>query len=168
MENTNCQGKLYVTVGRNINRILRGEIDPLDLLFRTDLLKDAYQEINRDIDCFPMLGRFLDSLAHQKPGMRILEIGAGTGGATGPILDFLTGAAEYHSPRYAVYDFTDISLSFFEKAKETFSKYRKMNFSIFDVEKDPAGQGFEPESYDIVIAANVQIQELEGVDEGFY
>lgn len=165
MENTNCQGKLYATVGRNINGILRGEIDPLDLFFKNDLLKDAYQEINSDIDCFPMLERFLDSLAHKNPGMRILEIGAGTGGATVPILDYLRGAAE---PRYALYDFTDISLSFFEKAKEAFSKCKRINFSVFDVEKDPVGQGFDAESYDLVIAANVQPQNLRGALQCFY
>lgn len=47
MENTKCQGKLYVTVGRNINGSLRGEVDPLDLFSKTDILKEAYQEINR-------------------------------------------------------------------------------------------------------------------------
>lgn len=164
MENINCQGKLYVTVGRNIIGILRGEIDPLDLFFKTDLLKDAYQEINSDIDCFPMLGRFLDSLTHKNPGMRFLEIGAGTGGATVPILNYLRGAAE---PRYALYDFTDISISFFEKAKEVFSTCKRINFGVFDAEKDPVGQGFDAESYDVVIAANVQPQTLPGAFECF-
>ena len=82
-----------------------------------------------------------------------------------PVLDHLKGAAE---PRYVLYDFTDSSLSFFEKAKEACPKCQRINFSVFDVEKDLVGQGFEAESYDIVIAANVQPQTLCGVFEHFY
>ena len=157
MERTNCQGKLYVSVGRNLRKIIYGELDPLDLFFKSNLLKDAYQEINRDIECFSMLSRFLSSLTHKNPGMRILEVGAGTGGATVPILESLQGA-EFDSPAYSRYDFTDISRSFFEKAQEIFSDAKRMNFQVFDVEKDLAGQGFEPETYDMVIAANVCAQ----------
>ena len=101
---------------------------------------------------------FLDALAHRNSDMKILEVGAGTGGATSPILDTLIrhGEEESGAARFNTYDFTDISPSFFEKAKETFhASADLMNFRTLDIETDPARQGFDLEQYDLVIGANV-------------
>jgi NADPH:quinone reductase-like Zn-dependent oxidoreductase len=58
--------------------------------------------------------------------------------------------------RYQHYDFTDISPSFFEHAKESFNEHLEgMSFRVLNIEKDPLGQGFEAASYDVVLAANV-------------
>ncbi len=54
------------------------------------------------------------------------------------------------------YTYTDISVGFFPKAAELFKEYSdKMTFKLLDVEKAPESQGYEPHSYDIVIASNV-------------
>lgn len=56
----------------------------------------------------------------------------------------------------ASYTYTDISVGFFPKAADIFKAYRdKMTFKLFDVEKTPSAQGYENNSYDIVIASNV-------------
>lgn len=71
--------------------------------------------------------------------MRILEIGAGTGGSTKPILETLAlnHEQEPRVGRYAIYDFTDISPSFFEKAKEKFYSQRDgMRFATLEIEED--------------------------------
>jgi hybrid polyketide synthase/nonribosomal peptide synthetase ACE1 len=53
------------------------------------------------------------------------------------------------------YTYTDLSVGFFGLAEKLFEAYSdKMEFKTFDVEKAPKGQGFEPNSYDIVIASN--------------
>lgn len=47
-------------------------------------------------------------------------------------------------------------MGFFEKAAKLFKEYRdKMTFKVLDVEKSPSTSGYEPHSYDIVIASNV-------------
>lgn len=52
--------------------------------------------------------------------------------------------------------YTDISAGFFDKAADVFAEYRdKMTFKVLDIERSPASQGFEPQSYDIIIASNV-------------
>lgn len=47
IESSCAQGKFFVTVGRNLLAILSGELDPLDLLFRGDLVKGHYAEVVR-------------------------------------------------------------------------------------------------------------------------
>ncbi|KAH7828358.1 putative beta-ketoacyl synthase [Monocercomonoides exilis] len=85
---------------------------------------------------------------HDKP-LTILEVGAGTGGTTDYLLEFL-------DPLTTTYTYTDISASFFGTAKERFSRYSSfMNFKILNIENSPMDQGFEPYSQDIIIAANV-------------
>jgi hybrid polyketide synthase / nonribosomal peptide synthetase ACE1 len=75
--------------------------------------------------------------------------GAGTGGATKSVLESMGNTM-------SSYTYTDVSVGFFDKAAELFRAYNdRMTFKVLDVEKAPATQGFEPHSYDIVIASNV-------------
>ena len=157
IETTNDQGRVFVTTGRNLPKILSAEIDPLEFLFKSDLLRDLYQEINSNRTCFPEFDRFLDAFAHKTPDIKILEIGAGTGGTTAKILRTLSTHedGEQITPRYLSYCYTDISQSFFEQAKEDFRHYPRMTFTPLDIEADPINQGYEAESYDLIVAANV-------------
>jgi hypothetical protein len=47
VESTCAQGKFFVTVGRNVLAILSGKLDPLNLLFQGDLVKNHYFEVVR-------------------------------------------------------------------------------------------------------------------------
>lgn len=85
--------------------------------------------------------------------MRILEIGAGTGGATLPILQALKSNGGH---LFQHYTFTDISSGFFPKAEDTFADWKGlMTFRILNIEGTPEKQGFIPGDYDLIIAANV-------------
>lgn len=54
------------------------------------------------------------------------------------------------------YTYTDISVGFFSRAAEVFKTYGdKMTFKVLDIEREPTAQGYEPYSYDIVVASNV-------------
>lgn len=152
----NKQGKLYTAVGQNLVQILGGAVDPLDLLFKGDLARDFYQELNNSTNCLHAFGRYLDALAHENPKMRILEIGAGTGSMTSSVLNVLAdnGDAEATS-RFDRYDFTDISQSFFENARNNFTDHRRIHFRALDIEKDPVAQGFDAGAYDMIVASNV-------------
>lgn len=158
LKNSNRRGKLFIEVGRNLPSILDGELDPLEFLFQGDLVKDYYHEIFDSVNCMAGLGRYLDALAHSDPSIKILEIGAGTGGMTGHILSTLLrhGESESGAPRYSQYDYTDISASFFEKAQDTFkTQAGRMNFKILNIDEDPLLQGLDKHQYDVVIASSV-------------
>ena len=151
-------GKLGVTVGENLPGILSGETDALEILFKDKLVENIYRYgIGAEIG-YEKMKAFIDAFAHKNPDMNVLEIGAGTGGATLPVLDTLThhGEHEAGAPRFAHYEFTDISAGFFERAKDLFkSQADRMSFRVLDIETDPVKQGFEEGKYDLIIASNV-------------
>ncbi|KAI0199868.1 hypothetical protein F4808DRAFT_471302 [Astrocystis sublimbata] len=138
-------------------QILREEIDPLDLLFNQGIAESIYRS--------PLLAAtsrriaaYVDLLAHKHSGMKILEVGAGTGSTTSLVMEALTrrGGEPGTSPRFDQYDFTDISPSFFAQGQERFVRHaNRMKFKVLDLERDPVDQGFEAESYDLIIAAAV-------------
>jgi NADPH:quinone reductase-like Zn-dependent oxidoreductase/ubiquinone/menaquinone biosynthesis C-methylase UbiE len=97
----------------------------------------------------------IDSLAYLKPSMKILEVGAGTGGFTSGVLQALT-TQETGSSRFEHYEYTDTSPGFFSKAREKLKPWiSKLGFKKLDLALDVEQQGFEPESYDLVIGALV-------------
>jgi SAM-dependent methyltransferase len=81
--------------------------------------------------------------------LRILEIGAGTGGTTAHVLPRL--------PAQGVeYTFTDVGPLFVARARERFAAQRAgMRFEVLDLERDPEAQGFAGRQFDVVIASNV-------------
>ena len=53
------------------------------------------------------------------------------------------------------YVFTDIAASFLPAARQRFSAVRNMQFRVLDINETSMSQGFEPGSYDVIVAANV-------------
>ncbi|MCG6895172.1 MAG: methyltransferase, partial [Desulfobacteraceae bacterium] len=82
--------------------------------------------------------------------LRIIEIGAGTGGTTVPVLE----AIRDHGERLR-YTFTDIGEGFVRRGKKAFRKFDFMEFGTLDIEQEVTGQGYEAGAYDLAIAANV-------------
>ncbi|KAL8970594.1 MAG: hypothetical protein Q9183_001440, partial [Haloplaca sp. 2 TL-2023] len=151
IENSDIRGKLLVRVTRNLRDILEGRTDALQLFFEGELLNDFYIYVNQTAPSFQRLKSYLDLFAHKRPNLKILEVGAGTGSATRDVLSVLSKGG-YH--RFEHYVFTDISASFFEKAKQEFHACAdRMTFLPLNIEQDPSPQGFD-RRYDVVIASN--------------
>ena len=135
-------------------RVLRGNEDPLSLLFggtqptAGDLyrLAPVWRAANR------MIAEVVRTLMDELPDgrqLRVLEVGAGIGSATEYILPLLPAGR---------FDFmyTDVSAGFFAEAEARFSTGgASIDYRVLDIEKDPMDQGFKPHSYDLIIAANV-------------
>ncbi len=132
--------------------VLRGEEDPLSLLFGSgepsaaDLYFKApiYRASNR------MLGDAVRTLVAGLPEgrrLRVIEVGAGTGSATESVLPALPEG------RYD-YMYTDISAGFFAQAEGLFGD-ECIEYRVLDIEKDPVEQGFDAHGYDLLIASNV-------------
>ncbi len=79
--------------------------------------------------------------------MRILEIGAGTGGLAAHVLPLLERGL--HS-----YTFTDVSAGFFTPAAQKLAAFPEVEFKVFDLEKSGAVQDIELGSFDFVIGTN--------------
>lgn len=128
--------------------ICEGTSDALALLLDDNVLHDLYDFMqNSDY------ATFLDLVAHQRPNTKILEIGAGTGGTTATILPAFQSA--YGERMYSSYTYTDVSAGFFPAARERFKGYDSVEYAVLDISKNPLEQGFEPESFDFIVACNV-------------
>ncbi|PLB52311.1 polyketide synthase [Aspergillus steynii IBT 23096] len=141
-----------VTAAQNLDGILAGTAEPLDLLYQDDRAAQHYQAIVDRMLQPGHLRRYLKTLALENPAMKVLEIGAGTGSFTSHVLHALAG--DGGSSRFGRYDYTDISEGFFEKARERFGFIGgKIAFRALNVEKAPEDQGFEKGSYDLIVGA---------------
>lgn len=134
-------------VCNNAKQIFTGETDALDLLVADDTLAKIYVSAEQcDVS------QFIKHMTHSKPDLRVLEVGAGTGGATAKILKMLTAG---NRKLYSSYTYTDISSGFFVAAKERFGGYSNIEYAVLDISKDPSEQGFDGQKYDLVVANNV-------------
>ena len=140
--------------GGALAEVLQGRTDPLSLLFGSDGpgAADLYRTAPAARAANRMLADAVGAVVSGLPEgrrLRVLEVGAGTGSATGPIL------SELPEGRFD-YSFTDISASFFVEAESRFaSSGAPIEYRALDIEVDPQSQGFDAHGYDLVIAANV-------------
>ena len=134
--------------------VLRGEEDPLSLLFGSGepSAADLYFKAPLWRAANKMLGDAVRTLVAGLPEgrrLRVIEVGAGTGSATESVLP------ELPEGRFD-YTYTDISAGFFAQAEGLFGDGGGcIEYRVLDIEKDPVEQGFDSHGYDLVIASNV-------------
>nr|AXN93586.1 PuwB [Cylindrospermum alatosporum CCALA 994] len=140
--------------GCKLADVLRGNSDPLQLLFPEGDLTTATQ-VYQDSPGAKLLNtqvqQAISSAVARLPkdrGVRVLEIGAGTGGTTTYILPVLPA-------QQTEYVFTDLSPRFTTQAEEKFQEYPFVKYQVLDIEQDLKSQGFEFHQYDVIVAANV-------------
>lgn len=140
--------------GGALAAVLRGEQDPLELLFPGGSLEDAesmYRDSALTRSYNELVGTAVAAAVGGRTGggrLRVLEIGAGTGGTTSYLLPRLPAER-------MEYVFTDVSPLFVNRARERFGAYPFVRYAALDIGRDPEAQGFELGGYDLVIAANV-------------
>ncbi len=126
--------------GERLAEVLRGEVNPLQLLFpdgpfttAEHLYQDAPSFLPYNISVGGVVSTALADLPAGRK-VRILEIGAGTGGMTSHVLPQL--------PRERTeYFLTDASNAFFSRCEQKFRDYSCITYQVLDIEKDPQEQG---------------------------
>jgi acyl transferase domain-containing protein/acyl carrier protein/thioesterase domain-containing protein/nucleoside-diphosphate-sugar epimerase len=135
--------------------ILTGTVPVTDVMFpggSMALVAPLYRE-NPIVEHYNKIvaAAVADRAAAASSPLRILEVGAGTGGTTAGVLEALRDSAnpgEYH--------YTDVSPGFVQQGRNSFAApYPFVRFQVLDIQRDPAEQGFEPGSFDVVLASNV-------------
>ena len=140
--------------GRHQAAVLRGELNPTELLFPNgDLIPMA--ELYRSSHTFDfanlipakIVEELVAALPDDRP-LRVLEIGAGTGGTTQRLLEVLPA-------NRTQYVFTDVGALFLGAAQNEWREWDFLEFRELDIERAPEEQGFGSGYYDLVVASNV-------------
>jgi malonyl CoA-acyl carrier protein transacylase len=140
--------------GTQLAEVLQGRCDPLPLLFpQGDMTTAAsiYQDSPGARLMNGLMQKAITEVLADLPTdrqLRVLEIGAGTGGATAYILPKLP-------TEQTDYVFTDVSPLFISQAQEKFADYGFVRYQVLDIEKLPTEQDIADETFDIIVAFNV-------------
>ena len=143
---------------RGLPDILTGRRAATSILFPNsslELVEGIYKN-NRTADYYndvvaEMVAGYVDQRRRQDASvkLRLVEIGAGTGGTTARVLEKLRG----YEPWIGEYCYTDISKAFLLHAERTYGRdYPYLTYRLWNVEE---AQGIEAGTFDIAIAANV-------------
>ena len=150
----NAELELLGRCGSSLAGVLNGQIDPLQLLFpdgSSELVERLYQDspFARTLNTL-VEEAVVAALARSEEGrpIKILEIGAGTGGTSSQIIPRLPAER-------TEYVFTDVSELFTRKAQGKFQDYPFVRYGALDIEQDPTAQGFALGQFDLILAANV-------------
>ncbi len=137
-----------------LGAIFRGEKEAVQVLFaRTgaDLLDQFYGEGLYTSHWLAGIAGAVRAAAEGLPegrGLRILEVGAGTGGLAAQVLPSLGRGVH-------AYTFSDVSAGFFSAAAQKLASYPEVEFKMLNLEKPGIEQGFEAGSFDLIIGTNV-------------
>ncbi len=130
--------------------LLNGSQSPLELLFADDgVIANAFYSDNPAARCLNAnAARVAHALAANTSGLRILEIGAGTGSATAHLIAALKDSLE-------TYRFTDVSPLFLDDARQRFSGIAEVEYDLLDINR-PLDFHLHPDAgYDLIVAGQV-------------
>ncbi|GGZ41800.1 type I polyketide synthase [Streptomyces poonensis] len=138
---------------RSLPEVLRGHRDPMEMLTDDASVRTLEQFYDTSPVCRfhnriarEMLREIVRAWPADRP-LRILEVGAGTGGTTAALLPLLPADR-------TTYCFTDASAFFFPRAQSRFAAHDFVDYRTFDLDVAPGEQGFTPHSFDLVVAGN--------------
>ncbi len=140
--------------GTSLSSIWKGDLDPLSILFpngTTDQAVAFYRHSRLLKKYNDMAGEVVREAVAELPTiakLRVLEVGAGTGGLTTFLLPQLPAER-------SEYLFTDLSPLFLHAAQERFAEFPFLKTQLLDIGKPTQPQGLEDHSFDLVVAANV-------------
>lgn len=144
---------LELCAGR-LDEILKGTLDPLEVFFAEEgfnLLNQVYIDLPWPQYSNTFIRNALREIRASVPAnrpLRVLEVGAGTGGTAGYVLSgWSADDGEYW--------FTDISPVLVARAKDQFQQHEFIHYQTLDLERDFAEQGVPQGAFDVIIAVDV-------------
>ncbi len=146
------EGMLCAATGADFAPILRGEEEAVQALFSgpgADLLEQFYGDGLFASHWMTGIASAVKEAADHLPegrGLRILEVGAGTGGLAAYILPQLERGLH-------TYVFTDVSAGFFLPAQQKLAQFPEVDYRIFNLDHSP--EALDLGKFDFIVGTNV-------------
>ena len=139
--------------GPRLGDVLEGRVSYQELLFPGGSM-EAVLPVYEDSpiakaynDCVAAAVTELLSRAPRGTPLRVVEVGAGSGGTTSSVLPVLRG-------RCSCYLFTDVSSVFLRAARARFAAYGFVDYKLLNIQAAPHLQGVAPHQFDLLISTN--------------
>jgi acyl transferase domain-containing protein/acyl carrier protein/SAM-dependent methyltransferase len=152
-----CCNELVYWTSSHLAGILTGREDGIKLIFGTErgreLVAGVYADFPLNKLYYAQMADFIRRLALSTPQqagqgpLKILEMGAGTGGTTKQLLPMLASLGVEIE-----YTFTDLGSGFVAAARKAFKHHPFMKFRVHDIEKQPVDDLLSTQH--VVIASN--------------
>lgn len=145
---------LYERCGWRLAEALRGELDPVELVFSDSgarLARYIYESLPFSRAANRYAAAAVAALVERWPAdrpLRVLEVGGGTGATAAALLPLLPA----ERTRYV---FTDLSPSLVSGAVRRFADHGFVECRTLDLEVPATEQGLDEGGFDLVVAANV-------------
>ncbi|HSN98761.1 MAG TPA: methyltransferase, partial [Candidatus Nanopelagicales bacterium] len=125
-----------------------GSMDLVEGIYKGNPIADYYNRLLAS-RVAALAGGLLDASSDRI--VRVLEVGAGTGGTSAFVLPALTPLGAR-----VEYTYSDVSKAFLDHGRARFSaRFPFARFHVLDLERDPRAQGWDLRRHDVVIGANV-------------
>ncbi|KFY00088.1 hypothetical protein O988_03530 [Pseudogymnoascus sp. VKM F-3808] len=147
--------RLTYLTGSRLAACLTGKEEGLQLIFASaegrEIVSSMYGKSPINVAWIKQMEHFLENfflnLPKQSSPIKILEMGAGTGGTTAQLVKLLAGLNVPFQ-----YTVTDLSPSLVAAARKRFKEYPFMQYRVLDIEKKPSAELLQ--SQDLIIATN--------------
>lgn len=147
---SNIVGLALSRLGPHYLEILTGKADASQLLTQDDVLARLYSEHVLFSSHYAQIAAYTQALAHKNPKIRILVVGAGTGGASLPLMEAIeqSGRLPVDSLTYA-----EVTSDLLEHARNRFGRWStQIDFKTLDISREPLAQGHSARSFDLIVA----------------
>jgi len=134
--------------------VLTGELHPLEFYLpggSSASAEASYRELPVFRYCNGIAAAVVAAQVRALPpasAIRLLEVGAGTGGTTASLLPLLP-------PERTAYVYTDVSRFFTDLGRSRFAAWERLRYRELDLERHPRDQGFPASCCDWIVAAHV-------------
>ncbi|MFC8917774.1 SDR family NAD(P)-dependent oxidoreductase [Streptomyces sp. NPDC057116] len=145
-----AEAALLARHARHLDAVLQGERDPIEPASEGATYEQLHDLAPMSLFLNRVAGALVRGLVDAWPGdrpLRVLEVGAGTGGTTAALLPLLP-------PERTQYTYTDVSAASLTRAEHRFGTYDFVDYRTLDLDADPRAQGYAEGAFDLVVAAH--------------
>lgn len=147
-------------VGENMVQLLKDPLSAQKILFSDDLMDRLYKTSTSFAPYVDALVHMFGELLQKQVALnnrviRIVEVGAGTGGLTERLIGEIVRVLGGRTAPAVRYMFTDISQKFLNDARKKFQEHSWIDYRLLNLETKPSEQAIPAHSIDIVLAFDV-------------